>query len=327
LKLKSTDRLDSTPRPDPRSRTLVFATRPSALARRQTAAVIALLQSAWPGLDCRSEIILTAGDRNAEQPLPEIGGKGVFTAELEAALLAGAVDAAVHSLKDLPVEGAGGDVPGITLAAVPARGPARDVLVSAGNAPLEALPRAARVGTCSVRRTAQLLARRPDLTILPLRGNVDTRLRRLEAGEYDAIVLAAAGLVRLGLESRISETFPLEWMLPAPGQGALAVQCRSEDSQTIELLAAIHDESTHAAVSAERAFLAGLGGGCSLPVGAYAERPQARTILTGGVTSPDGQRAVRLTAAGEQPRELGERLAELLLERGAGELLGHESAR
>jgi hydroxymethylbilane synthase len=309
--------------PGPASRGLVFATRPSALARWQTAYVIGLLQSAWPGLECTVEVISTSGDRNLDLPLPEIGGKGVFTAELEQALIAGTVDAAVHSLKDLPVD----DSPGIAIAAIPARGPALDALVSADGESLSELPRAARLGTCSLRRAAQLLARRPDLTILPLRGNVDTRLRKLEAGDYDAIVLAAAGLVRLGLERRITETFPLEWMLPAPGQGALAVQCRAADAQTLELLSAIHDQPTHAAVSAERAFLAGLGGGCSLPVGAFAERVDANTILTGGVVSPDGKRAVRLTAAGGEPRELGLRLAQLVLERGAGELLGHEPAR
>jgi hydroxymethylbilane synthase len=279
--------------------------------------VIGLLQAAWPGLECRQEVIATSGDRNIEQPLPEIGGKGVFTGELEAALLSGRVDAAVHSLKDLPVE----ETPGIRAAAVPARGPALDVLVAAIGGGLGDLPESARVGTCSPRRSAQLLARRPDLTVLPLRGNVDTRLRKLEDGSYDAIVLAAAGLVRLGLEARITETFPLEMMLPAPGQGALAVQCRDEDAGTLGLLAAIHHQPTHAAVSAERAFLAGLGGGCSLPVGAFAEQSDGQTILTGGVIAADGKRSVRLTAAGTEPRELGDRLARLVLERGGGELL------
>jgi hydroxymethylbilane synthase len=311
------------PQPDRRTKTLVFATRPSALARWQTAYVIGLLQAAWPGLECREKIIVTSGDRNLEQPLPEIGGKGIFTDELEAVLLSGEVDAAVHSLKDLPVD----DTPGVRVAAVPARGPALDVLVSARGQRLVDLPESARVGTCSLRRTAQLLARRPDLTILPLRGNLDTRLRKLDDAQYDAIVLAEAGLARLGLEARITETFALETMLPAPGQGALAVQCRAQDAKTANLLAALHDDSTHAAVCAERAFLAGLGGGCSLPVGAYAEEVDGKTILTGAVISEDGKRSVRLTAAGGEPLKLGERLAELVLERGAGEILKHEAVR
>lgn len=296
---------------------LIFATRPSALARRQTAHVISLLQAAWPGLECTERVITTSGDRIPDRPLPEIGGKGLFTGELETALLEGQVHAAVHSLKDLPVE----ETPGIRIAAIPERGPALDVLVSAKGETLAGLPASARVGTCSLRRTAQVKAQRPDLTILPLRGNVDTRLRKVQSGEYDAIVLAAAGLARLGLDEHITETLPLETMLPAPGQGALAVQCRAEDEETLRLLAAIHHFPTHAAVTAERAFLSGLGGGCTQPVGAFAHAENGSVILTGAVISVDGTRAVRLSAAGEDPSELGERLARLVLERGAGELL------
>jgi hydroxymethylbilane synthase len=166
-----------------------------------------------------------------------------------------------------------------------------------------------------------LLARRPDLSILPLRGNVDRRLRKVLNGDYDAIVLAAAGLTRLGLEAHITEMLPLDMMLPAPGQGALAVQCRADDTETRRLLAAIHDASTYAAVSAERAFLSGLGGGCSLPIGAFAQKNNGKVILTGAVISVDGKGSVRLSAAGEEPHELGDRLAQLVLERGAGDLL------
>src|SRR5215213_18777 len=180
---------------------LTFATRPSALARWQTAHVIQLLQAAHPGLECDEYVITTTGDRTLDRPLPEIGSKGLFTGELEEALLSGRVQAAVHSLKDLPVENA----PRIALAAIPEREAAYDVLVSAGGLTLSGLPEGARVGTCSLRRTAQLLARRPDLEILPVRGNVDTRLRKVLAGEYDAIVLAQAGLTRLGLQAHISE--------------------------------------------------------------------------------------------------------------------------
>lgn len=297
--------------------TLIFGTRPSALARWQTSHVIHLLQAAWPGLECREQIITTSGDRIIDRPLPEIGEKGLFTSELETALLCGDIHVAVHSLKDLPVE----NRPEILLAAVPMRDSALDVLVSPKGETITNLPKGARVGTCSLRRTAQLLARRPDLTILPLRGNVDTRLRKVLNGEYDAIILAAAGLTRLGLEAHITETLPIEWMLPAPGQGALAVQCRADDTETLRLLAAIHDPFSYAAVSAERAFLSGLGGGCSLPIGAFAQKNNGTIILTGGVISEDGKQSVRLSAAGEEPQELGERLAQLVMERGAVDLL------
>jgi len=297
--------------------TLIFATRPSPLARSQTARVIRLLRAVWPALECQEHIITTKGDRNVDGPLPAIGGKGLFTSELEAALLSGQVDAAVHSLKDLPVE----ETPGVVVAAVPARDSAFDVLVSAKGQTLANLPEAARVGTSSLRRAAQLLACRSDLTILPLRGNVDTRVRKLMSGEYDAIVLASAGLTRLELQTHITETLPLDVMLPAPGQGALAVQCRADDMETLELLVAIHDPLTAASVTAERAFLAGLGGGCSLPVGAFAQKNDGQIILTGAVISTDGTRSIRLSAVDKEPHELGERLARFVLERGAADLL------
>jgi hydroxymethylbilane synthase len=296
---------------------LTFATRRSALARWQTAHVIQLLQAAHPGLECRESVISTRGDHVLDRPLPEIGGKGLFTAELEEALVSGRVHAAVHSLKDLPIE----ETPGIMIAALPARESVHDVLVSAQEWTLNDLPEGARVGTSSLRRAAQLLARRPDLTILPLRGNIDTRVRKALDGEYDAIVLAEAGLRRLGLQSHIREVIALEVMLPAPGQGALAVQCRADDTETLALLKAIHDPITWAAVQAERAFLAGLGGGCSLPVGAFAEKENGTIILTGAVISPDGKQSIRLSAVDNEPQRLGERLADLVLERGAAELL------
>ena len=298
---------------------LTFATRPSALARWQTAHVIQLLQAAYPGLECTEDVITTTGDRLLDRPLPEIGGKGLFTSELEKALLTGNVQAAVHSLKDLPIE----ESPGLVIAAIPEREAAQDVLVSAAGQRLMDLPEGARVGTSSIRRAAQLLARRPDLAILPLRGNVDSRLRKVWNGEYDAIVLAQAGLLRLGLQAHISEVFPLEVMLPAPGQGALAVQCRADDEETQRLLAAIHHPLTAAAVEAERAFLSGLGGGCSLPVAAFAQKNNGTIILTGAVISPDGKQEIRLSAADadQDPQKLGQRLADLVLERGAAELL------
>lgn len=296
---------------------MIFATRTSALARWQTTHVINLLRTARPSLGCEERIISTTGDHIIDLPLPEIGSKGLFTAELEDALLAGIVDVAVHSLKDLPVE----VTPGLVIGAIPPRGDAQDVLVTADRQKLMELADGARVGTCSARRTAQLLARRPDLTILPLRGNVDSRVRKVLNGEYDAIVLAQAGLARLGLESHISEVFSLDVMLPAPGQGALAVQCRADDTETLKLLSAIHDPSTAAAVDAERAFLSNLGGGCSLPIAAFAEKNNGTIILTGAVISPDGKQSIRLSAVDQDPQKLGQRLADLVLERGAADLL------
>jgi hydroxymethylbilane synthase len=296
---------------------LIFATRRSALARWQTARVIRLLGEAHAGLAWQEQIITTTGDRVLDRPLPEFGGKGLFTAELEDALLSGKVDTAVHSLKDLPVE----ETPGLVVAAIPEREAAQDVLVTADGQKLSDLPEGARVGTCSIRRIAQLLARRPDLTILPVRGNVDSRVRKVMDGEYDAVVLAHAGLRRLALESHISEIFPLDVMLPAPGQGALAVQCRADDEETLNLLAAIHEPFVAAAVHAERAFLASLGGGCSLPVAAFAQKNNGTIILTGAVISPDGKQSIRLSAVDQEPQRLGQRLADLVMERGAADLL------
>ena len=300
---------------------LTFATRPSALARWQTHWVMQALQAAWPDLECAEKAITTQGDRILDRPLPEIGGKGLFTQELESELQRGAVHAAVHSLKDLPVE----DPPDLTIGAIPARGEARDALVSREGYTLESLPEEARVGTSSLRRSAQLLALRPDLRVEPLRGNVDTRLRKAEEGLYDAIILAGAGLERLGFAERISQWLPLDAMLPAPGQGALAVQCRAQDSQTRELLSAIEDPAARAATIAERAFLEGMGGGCSLPVAAYAEHRQGQLHLYGRVISLDGCRAIDCQVAGEDPQVIGLECARQALEQGAAELLAESS--
>jgi hydroxymethylbilane synthase len=296
---------------------LTFATRPSALARWQTARVIQLLQAANPGLECNEQVITTAGDLVIDSPLTDIEGKGLFTTELENALFSGRAQVAVHSLKDLPVE----DTPGLVIAAIPEREAAHDVLVSVDAQILSALPDGARVGTCSLRRTAQLLALRPEVTVLPLRGSVDMRVQKVLDGKYDAIVLAQAGLTRLGLQAHISQVFPLDVMLPAPGQGALAVQCRADDIETLKLLAAIHDPIIAAAVQAERAFLSSLGGGYSLPVAAFAEKNNGTIILTGAVISADGKQAIRLSAVDKDPHRLGERLAQLVIERGAVDLL------
>jgi hydroxymethylbilane synthase len=300
---------------------LTVGTRTSALARWQTDWVIGRLRAAWPGLEWEVRCFTTAGDRAADRPLSELGGEGVFTSELERALHAGEIDFAVHSLKDLPI-GAG---EGLVLAAVTERADARDVLVSRERWTLRTLPRGARVGTCSLRRTAQMLAADPDLTIAPLRGNVDTRIRKALEGEYDAIVLAAAGVLRLGKGEVISDYLPFAAMLPAPGQAALAVQCRAEDGETRARLAPLDDWATRSAVTAERAFLEALGGGCSAPIAAYAHiedsnnRPDIH--LHGLVARADGGRVVRVSGSGAEPIALGEGLAERALRLGAGDLL------
>ena len=297
---------------------LVFATRPSALARWQTRWVMDALQAAHPDLDCAQEVITTQGDRILDKPLPEIGGKGLFTQELEGELLSGAVHCAVHSLKDLPVE----NTLGLTVGCVPTRADVRDVLISRQGNTLRTLPPAAVVGTSSLRRTAQVLLARPDLAIAPLRGNVDTRLRKALEGEYDAILLAGAGLLRLGLESHITQWLPPEAMLPAPGQGALAVQCRENDGQTLALLAVLEHAPSRLAVTAERQFLLALGGGCSLPVAAYAAVNKHATIrITGLVAAPDGTRSTLVKDQGTDPCQLGDRLAQAAIAQGAGEIL------
>jgi hydroxymethylbilane synthase len=298
---------------------LVIGTRASALARWQADWVSARLRAAWPGLEVQTKFVTTSGDRLLDKPLPEIGGKGLFTLELESALRGREIDLAVHSLKDLPVE----DSTGLALAAVCAREDAHDVLIARDGWTLASLPPGARVGTSSVRRAAQLLATRPDLTLTSLRGNVDTRMLKAQQGEYDAIVLAAAGVRRLDLASHVSEVLPFATMLPAPGQGALAVQCRADDSHTRGLLAALDHPATRAAVTAERAFLQAVGGGCAAPVAAYAEFPSqaGEGSLASLVASPDGRKVVRVSGKGFDPHELGARLARQALEAGAGELL------
>lgn len=297
---------------------LHFVTRASTLARQQTAAVIQSLQTAWPGLECRVSALSTRGDRELDRALPEIGGKGLFTQELEAAILSGDADAAVHSLKDLPVD----DPPALTLGAIPIRQDARDVLVSSQGYHLATLPEGARIGTSSPRRAAQLLAARPDLRIESLRGNVDSRLQKAEQGDYDAIVLAAAGLIRINRQSVITEWLPIEVMLPAPGQAALAVQCLAGAERVLKLLAPLEHPPTRLCVTAERTFLSGLGGGCALPIAAFAEpEPGGLIHLHGLVASRDGRRVIRLENTGDQPRALGAQLARQALEAGAQALL------
>lgn len=312
----------------------MVGTRRSALARSQTTRVIALLQAAWPGLECEEQEIVTSGDRTQQsgEPLPEIGGKGLFTAELEHGLREGALDLAVHSLKDLPTE----DAVGVVVGAVCLREDVRDCLVAREGLTLAELPRGAVVGTSSLRRSAQLRALRPDVDVRSIRGNVDTRVRKVREGEYDAAVLAAAGMRRLGLEVEVAEWLGPETMLPAPGQGALAVQCRAGDDSTLELLAPLDDAAARATTGAERGFLRELGGGCAAPVAAFAEvkaRPrgqsepsdnssQGRLVvsLEALVASPDGLRVVRVSGEG-MPEEVSVRLAQEALAAGAEGIL------
>ncbi|NDJ76118.1 MAG: hydroxymethylbilane synthase [Chloroflexi bacterium] len=300
---------------------LRIGTRRSQLALWQTHHVRELLQTAHPDLAIDLVHMTTTGDRILNKPLPEIGGKGLFTQELEQALSAGEIDLAVHSLKDLPT-----DMPSeFALGAILARANSFDALVSRAGHTLEMLPQGATIGTSSLRRRAQLLAHRPDLHTATLRGNVDTRLRKAHDpdGPYDAIVLAVAGLARLQQADAISEVLSTDVMLPAPGQGAVAVQCRADDAATRALLAALDDHATRVTVTAERAFLQRLEAGCRLPVSAYATLDNDLLHLTGRVSSLDGVRTITVHGAASVPSayELGVRLAEDALAQGADVLL------
>ena len=301
----------------PMTKKLIFATRPSALARWQTKHIIQLLGNSITDLECQEVVITTKGDQVIDQPLPEIGGKGLFTHELEGALRDGSVDAAVHSLKDLPTE----DAPGLTIAAITRRADVRDVWICPAGHNLDELPAEAVVGTSSTRRAAQLLAYRPDLLVKPIRGNVDTRLRKVLQGDYDAIILAAAGITRLEKDEHITQYLPLEIMLPAPGQGALAVQCRTDDLETLNTLRILDHKPTRLAVVAERAYLEALGGGCSLPVGAMGIVDEERITLRGTVAAPDGSQVIHVADQGTDPQALGNNLAQSALAQGANRLL------
>lgn len=301
------------------TRMLRAGTRRSLLARWQTEQIRAALRQR--GVLSEEIAITTEGDRVLDRPLPEIGGKGVFTEALEEALRAGAIDFAVHSLKDLPVE----QPADLVVVAVCLRSDPHDVLIARDGHTLRSLPRGATVGTSSTRRIAQLRGVRPDLAILPLRGNVDTRVRKARDGEYDGVVIAAAGVERLGLESAITEYLPFDVMLPAPGQGALAVQCRAGDQATRDLLAPLEDPYARVATDAERGFLRDVGGGCAAPVAALGTvtRDNRMLDLTGLVAALDGTQAVRVTGAcplAEAP-QLARRLARQAVSLGAREFL------
>lgn len=296
-----------------------IATRASELALWQSRHVAAQLEAAWPGLTTELLPITTTGDRIVDRPLAALGGKGLFIKELEVAILQGQADLAVHSMKDVPWE-----LPEqLHIAAILAREDPRDVLVSVGGRSLVDLPVGAKVGTSSLRRRSQLLALRPDLELLDLRGNVPTRLARLGRGDYAAIVLAAAGLKRLGLFTSDAWALSVENMLPAVGQGAIGIECRRGDSAIENLIAPLHDLPTAYCVLAERAMNARLGGSCTVPVAGYAHLDGAQLCLQGLVAAVDGDTIVRHTASGPttDAARLGDTLGQALLAAGAGRIL------
>jgi hydroxymethylbilane synthase len=310
-------------------RTIIVGTRQSALALTQTNQVIGRLKqiAAESGIKCEFEVrkIVTRGDQILDVTLSKVGGKGLFVKEIEQALLNGEIDMAVHSMKDVPWE----RQPGLMIGATPERVDPRDAIISRGGVPLAELPRGARIGTSSLRRAAQLLAYRPDLTVEPIRGNIDSRLRKLESEGFDAIVLAAAGLHRMGWKDRISEYLPPDICIPAVAQGALGIECRAGDEFVIGLLRKLDHEPTALAVRAERQYLGRLNGGCQIPLGAYATVRADETAADGKpmlemyamVGTPDGRRLIKEWGKGHDPEQLGEMLANRVLEQGADRIL------
>ena len=304
-------------------RHLRVGTRSSRLALWQTDHVVERLERAWPGLVVEPVTMSTVGDRDTTRPLSRIGDKGLFTRDLEDGLRDGAIDLAVHSLKDLPTE----PPPGLRVGAILAREDSRDALVAPAGVRLAALPPGARIGTSSLRRQAQIAALRPDLRIVDLRGNVPTRVEKVRSREIDAAVLALAGLRRLNLESDVAEIFDADRLIPAPGQGAVAVQIRADDEALASLLAPLNDETAAIETTAERALLGFLEGGCQVPVGALARRGPANELhLVGLVASLDGRSTIRRDARAvvtsvEDAGALGEALARDMLDAGAREIL------
>jgi hydroxymethylbilane synthase len=294
---------------------LRIGSRGSQLALWQANHISALLRE--HGHEVEIEIIKTTGDKITDVALANVGIKGMFTKEIEEALAAAGIDLAVHSLKDLPTE-----IPkGFEIAAITTRENPRDVFCSSKYKDIGQLPTRARVGTSSLRRQAQLKALRPDLEIHPLRGNVDTRLRKLEAGEYDAIILAAAGLTRMGKTELIRQVLPVEMMCPAAGQGALAIEIRADDFGTRRQVKFLDDPAARATTTCERALLSKLGGGCQVPIGALAELRGGRLHLDAIVARPDGTRLLRESGEGSEPIEVGEAVGEKLLRCGADTIL------
>jgi len=303
----------------PTSSNLVIASRESALALWQARNIQAQLQELYPQSKITIRGMTTQGDRILDRALDKIGGKGLFVKELEDALAAGTADIAVHSMKDVPMD----LPPGFAIAAITERADPRDAFVSNEYTDFAAVPAGSRVGTSSLRRESQIRARFPQLIIEPLRGNVQTRLKKLDDGQYAAIVLAAAGLKRLGLADRITAILTPEQSLPAPGQGALGIECRADRADLFDLMRALHDPATDACVRAERALSRALAGNCQLPLGAFGELEGGRLRLRGFVASKDGKEFVRaeLTADARDPEALGTELAARLRAQGATEIL------
>jgi hydroxymethylbilane synthase len=298
---------------------LRIGTRASQLAVTQSTWVKNQIETTHPQIRVELVKITTKGDRILDVPLAKVGGKGLFVKEIEDALLAGEVDLAVHSMKDVPTE-----LPeGLHIGIIPLRESPYDAFVSARYASLDALPHGAKVGTSSLRRKSQLAALRPDLTIVDLRGNIDTRLRKLDEGLYDAILLAGAGLNRMGLQARITTLLSSDQMLPAIGQGSLGIELRKDDRYLLEMLHFLHDPQTAVTISAERAFLLRLEGGCQVPIGAHALLSGGMVSLTGLIAGVDGQQIIKETITGpvEQAGTLGTTLAETLLAKGGKALL------
>ena len=305
-------------------RPVVIGTRGSALAGVQTEEVVKALQARFPEREVRLRVVRTKGDINREAPLAGLG-LGVFTRELESALLTREIDLAVHSLKDLATE----LPPGLSIIAVPQRLDPRDVLFSRDGHRLIELPSGARMGTSSPRRAALVKALRPDLEVLSIRGNVETRLKKVSDGQYDAAVLAAAGMLRLGLEKQIVEYFDPSQFIPAVGQGALAVEARDDDGEIAKLVASLNHQASWDAVTAERAFLRALGGGCRVPMAAYGEVKEQTLRLSGLVIAEDGSQVfqAQVETSVEEPEKAGQQLAQEVLAQGAGELLQTEEQK
>lgn len=299
--------------------TLTIGTRGSQLALWQANWVKSTLETRFPELTVELQIIKTKGDKILDVPLAKVGGKGLFVKEIEEAILDRRLDLAVHSMKDMPSE-----IPaGLCIGAVPGREEPTDVLISKQGVGLDQLKKGARIGTSSLRRAAQLRHIRPDLEICSLRGNLDTRLKKLEHEDYDAIVLAAAGVIRLGLTERISQFLNPELMLPAVGQGALCIEIREDDPVVGRLVAALDDPATHTVVRGERAFLKRLEGGCQVPIAAHGALNGETFELTGLVADLDGQTVIKehLTGPAAESGRIGVQVAEQLLARGAGPIL------
>ena len=301
------------------SNSLRVGTRGSQLALWQAKWVKEQLIRKHPDLDVEIHTIKTTGDKILDVPLAKVGGKGLFVKEIEEALLEKSVDLAVHSMKDVPTE-----LPdGLGIVAVSEREDPRDAVLGQNNTPILELPQGAKIGTSSLRRQAQLFAARPDFVIEPLRGNINTRLRKLKEGMYDAIILAMAGVKRLGWENEVTEVIDPGVMLPAIGQGALGIEARLDDEDTLERIAFLNDEVTSSCVAAERAFLHRLEGGCQVPIAAYAVREGDEILLTGLVGSVDGTRIIKDTDRGPagEAAQLGDALAARILEAGGREIL------